>query len=110
MAGAELMSSNGEQVANGVVNREEPLGLCHRLEAPHVALAPTRRLVGNFGPVVSVARGVVDDGRHDDPVRRAVAPEAIGDQAVRDTTAALEQRAQATPRSRTSAGWTRTTR
>jgi len=27
----------------------------------------------------------VDDGRHDDPVRRAIAPEAIGDQAVRDT-------------------------
>jgi hypothetical protein len=30
MAGTELMSSNGEQVANGVVDREEPLGLCHR--------------------------------------------------------------------------------
>ena len=45
MAGAELMSSNGEQVANGVVDREEPLRLCYRFEAPHVALAPTRRLV-----------------------------------------------------------------
>jgi hypothetical protein len=45
MAGTELMSSNGEQVANGVVDREEPLGLCHRLEAPQVALASTRRLV-----------------------------------------------------------------
>jgi hypothetical protein len=45
MAGTELMSSNGEQVANGVVDREEPLGLCHRLEAPHVALASARRLV-----------------------------------------------------------------
>jgi hypothetical protein len=45
MAGAELMSSNGEQVSNGVVDREEPLGLCHRFEAPHLALAPTRRLV-----------------------------------------------------------------
>ena len=45
MAGAELMSSNGEQVANGVVDREELLGLCHRFEAPHVALALPRRLV-----------------------------------------------------------------
>jgi hypothetical protein len=45
MAGAELMLSNGEQVSNGVVDREEPLCLCHRFEAPHVALAPTRRLV-----------------------------------------------------------------
>ena len=32
MAGAELMSSNGEQVANGVVDREEPLRLCYRFE------------------------------------------------------------------------------
>ena len=90
MAGAELMSSNGEQVANGVVDREEPLGLCHRFEVPHVALPPTGRLVRDLGPVVGVARSVVDDGRHDDPVGRAVAPEAIGDQAMRDTTAPLE--------------------
>jgi hypothetical protein len=30
MAGAKPMSSNGEWVPNDVVNREEPLGLCHR--------------------------------------------------------------------------------
>src|SRR5215510_11167879 len=60
MAGTELMSSNGEQVANRVVNREEPLGLCHRFESPHVALARSGRLVGDFGPVVGVAGGVVD--------------------------------------------------
>ncbi len=36
----------------------------------------------------------MDDGRHDDPVRRAVAPEAIGDEAVRETTASLEQLAK----------------
>jgi hypothetical protein len=45
MAGAKLTSSNCERVANGVVDREEPLGLCHRFEAPHVALAPTRRMM-----------------------------------------------------------------
>ena len=45
MAGTELMSSNGEQVANGVVDREEPLGLCHRFESPHVALALAGPLV-----------------------------------------------------------------
>ena len=28
MAGAKPMSSNGEQVANDVVDREEPLGVC----------------------------------------------------------------------------------
>jgi hypothetical protein len=45
MAGAKPMSANGEQVAHDVVDRGEPLGLCHRLEAPHVALASARRLV-----------------------------------------------------------------
>ena len=39
MAGTELMSSNREQVVNGVVDRREPLALCHRFESPHVALA-----------------------------------------------------------------------
>jgi hypothetical protein len=39
------MSPNGEQVAHNVVDREEPLGLCRRFEAAHVALASARRLV-----------------------------------------------------------------
>jgi hypothetical protein len=43
-AGAKPMSSNGEQVAHDVVHREEPLGVCHRFEAPHMALTPARRL------------------------------------------------------------------
>ena len=45
MAGAKEMPSQGEEVAHGIVNREEPLGLRHRFEAPHVVLAPARRLV-----------------------------------------------------------------
>ena len=45
MAGTEPMSSNSEPVANGVVDREEPLGLCHRFESPHVALALAGPLV-----------------------------------------------------------------
>jgi hypothetical protein len=28
------MPPNGEQVANDIVDREESLGVCHRLEAP----------------------------------------------------------------------------
>jgi hypothetical protein len=76
------------------VDREEPLGLCRRFETPHVALAPARRLVGAFGPVVGVAGRLVDDGRHDHPVRGTVAPEAIGDEAAGDTAAPLEQLAK----------------
>ena len=52
MAGAKPMSSNGEEVPNDVVHREEPLGLCQRLEATHVPLALAGRLVGDFGLVV----------------------------------------------------------
>jgi hypothetical protein len=39
------MSPNDEdeQVAHNVVDREEPLGLCRRFEAAHVALASARR-------------------------------------------------------------------
>jgi hypothetical protein len=59
------MSSTGEQVAHDVVDREEPF--------------------------VGVASGVVDNRRHDDPLCGAVAPEAIGDEAARDTAAPLEQ-------------------
>jgi hypothetical protein len=36
----------------------------------------------------------VDDGRHDDAVRGAIAPKPIGDEALRDTAAPLEQLAQ----------------
>ena len=36
----------------------------------------------------------MDNGRHDDSVRGAVAPEAIGDEAVRDTAAPLKQLAK----------------
>ncbi len=45
MAGAKQMPSQGEEIADGIVNREEPLGLRHRFEAPHVVFPPARRLV-----------------------------------------------------------------
>jgi len=45
MARAKPMSSNGEQAAHDVVDCEESLRVCNRFEAPHVALAPARRLV-----------------------------------------------------------------
>jgi hypothetical protein len=85
MARTKAMPSDREQVANDIVDREEPLGLCCGCEAPHLGLASARRLVGDFSPVVSVAGGVVIDGRHENPMRGAVAPEAIRDETVRDT-------------------------
>ena len=65
--------------------------LCSRSKAPHVALALPRELVGDFGPVVGVTRGVIHDRRHDDSVRGAVAPKPIGDEAACDAAGPLEQ-------------------
>jgi len=45
MAGVKPLSSNGEQVVDDAVDGEESLGVCHRFEVPHVALAPARWLV-----------------------------------------------------------------
>ena len=45
MAGAKPMSSDGEEVADDAVDREEPLSMRHRFEAPHLVLASARRLM-----------------------------------------------------------------
>jgi hypothetical protein len=42
IAGAKQMPSNGKEIANGTVDRQEPLGLSYRLEAPHLRLAKAR--------------------------------------------------------------------
>ena len=44
-------------------------------------LTTARGLMRDFGPVVGIARHVMDDGRHDDTMRGVVAAEAIGDDA-----------------------------
>jgi hypothetical protein len=91
VAGAHQMPANVEQVANDTVDGEESLRLGHGLEAPHLRLALPRGLVRDFGSVVGVARGVVHDGRHDAAMCGPVAAEAIGDEAARDSAAALQQ-------------------
>ena len=45
MPGTKPMSFHGEQVANDVVDREEPLSLRCRSEAPHLSLPLACRLV-----------------------------------------------------------------
>ncbi len=36
--------------------------------------------MGDFRPIVRVSARVVDDGRHDRPVRGGIAPQLVGDQ------------------------------
>jgi len=81
VAGVKQMPSDGEEVANDAMDGEEPLGLRHGFETPHVCLTTARGLMRDFGPVVGIARHVMDDGRHDHTMRGAVAAEAIGDDA-----------------------------
>lgn len=45
VAGAKQMPSDGEEVANDAVDGEEPLGLRHGFEAPHVCLTTARGLM-----------------------------------------------------------------
>jgi len=82
MLGAKEMPSAGEEVVDHAVDGEEPLRVRRRFEPPHVVLPLAARLVGDLGAVVGVAPSVVGDGGHDDPMRGAVAPEAVGDEAV----------------------------
>src|SRR5262245_40227386 len=63
VAGAKQMPSDGEEVPNDAVDGEEPLGLRHGFEAPHVCLTTARGLMRDFGPVVGIARHVMDDER-----------------------------------------------
>jgi hypothetical protein len=51
------------QVPYDIMDGKEALCLCSRSKVPHVALALPRGLVGDFGPVVGVTRGVMHDRR-----------------------------------------------
>jgi hypothetical protein len=61
MGGTQLMSSDSDQVPYDIMYGKEALCLCSRSKAPHVALGLPRGLVGDFGPVVGVAGGVMHD-------------------------------------------------
>ena len=62
------------------MNGQESLGLTRRLEPSYWPFTLPRRLVRDFGSMVSVRVGVVDDGGHDLAVSGAVAFQLVGDQ------------------------------
>ena len=72
MAGAKQMPSDGEEVANDAVDGEEPLGLRHGFEAPHVCLTTARGLMRDFGPVVGIASASWPSNGASAPFRRRV--------------------------------------
>ncbi len=81
MAGwPQQIPSDPEEIQDDSVDRQESLRLSRGLEPPHLSLPLSGWLVGDFGPIVGVASGVMDDGRHDRPVRGNIAPQLVGDQ------------------------------
>ena len=66
------VSTDSEEILHDTVNRREPLELSGRLEAPHLALPLTRRLVGDLGSIVRVLICDVDHGRHHGAARGGV--------------------------------------
>ena len=73
------------------MNRREPLELSGRLEAPHLVLPLTRRLVGDLGSIVRVLISDVDHGRHHGAARGGVGAQLVGDQSSRDTALGFQQ-------------------
>ncbi len=61
------MTSDPEEILDHGVDRREPLQMSRGLEAPHLAFALPRGLMGDFGPVVRVLISAVRNGRHDVP-------------------------------------------
>ena len=66
------VSTDSEEILHDTVNRRELLELSGRLEAPHLALPLTRRLVGDLGSIVRVLICDVDHGRHHGAARGGV--------------------------------------
>ncbi len=55
------MPSDPEEIQDDSVDRQESLRLSDGLEPWHLSLPLSGWLVGDFGPIVRVASGVVDD-------------------------------------------------
>ena len=77
MSRPQEVSTDSEEILHDTVNRREPLELSGRLEAPHLALPLTRRLVGDLGSIVRVLISDVDHGRHHGAARGGVGAQLV---------------------------------
>ncbi len=85
------MASDTEEILCESMHRQESLGLSRRLEPSHLSLPLSGRLVGDLRSIVLVSAGVVDDGRHNRPLGRSVAPQLVGDQSPRLASLTFQQ-------------------
>jgi hypothetical protein len=68
------VTSEPEKILNDSVNRQELLCLTGEFEPSHLSFALSRWLMGNFSMIAGREFSVADDGRHDGPMCRPIAP------------------------------------
>jgi hypothetical protein len=85
------VSADPEEILYYTVYGREALQMGSRLEAAHLALALSGRLMRDFGAVVRVPIGAVDHGRHHRATCYGVAAELVRDQPSWDTTLAFQE-------------------
>jgi hypothetical protein len=62
MDGSQKVAADPKEILHGSVHREKPLRMGSGFETPHLALALSGRLVGDFRPIVGVLVLAVDHG------------------------------------------------
>ena len=77
---AQQMPSDAEEIQDNRMNRQEPLRLSDRLEASHLSLSLSGRLVRDLSPIVGVLSSVVGHGRHQPAMRCCVAAQLVGNE------------------------------
>jgi hypothetical protein len=87
----QQMSADPEEVLDHAVNGREALQMGSRLEAAHLALALSGRLMRDLGAVVRVPISAVDHGRHHRTACGRVAAELVRDQPSWDTALAFQE-------------------
>ena len=91
MSRPQQMSAHPEEILHDAVHRREALQMGGRLEAAHLALALTGRLMRDLRSIVVVLPSAVDDGRHRGAVRRRVAAQLVREQTARLPALAFQQ-------------------
>ena len=85
------MTTDPKEILHHAVGRRETLQMDRRLEASHLALTLSRRLMRHLGAVVCILIRTVDHRRHHGPVSRRITTELVGDQSSRHTTLPSQQ-------------------
>src|SRR3954468_13097532 len=94
LAGREVIAAEVEQVVDLIVGREEALSLAGRLEALHLPLASSGRLVRILGSVIQALMPPVLDRGHDLTLGGAVAGQLVRDHDTRGPALLFQQLAE----------------